>query len=200
MKLYFSPTSPYVRKIRILAIETGLDGQLELIPTNPWEKDDTLRADNPLSKVPTLITDQGLVLYDSPVIAEYLDGLHAGPPRLPVAGEARWRCLRLQALADGILDAALLRFLEQKRPTGQFSAEWDAGQQAAIQRAVDWLEAQVGEWGVFFDLGQIGVCAALGYLDFRFASEPWRPACPALAAWYEEHGAREALLRTRPPA
>lgn len=200
MKLYFSPTSPYVRKIRVLAIETGLAGRIELIQTNPWQKDEALWADNPLSKVPTLITDDGMVLYDSPVIIEYLDGLHDGPPRLPATGQARWRCLRLQALADGILDAAVLRFLEHKRPPEQFSADWDQTQQDAVRRALDWLDAQVGNWDESFDAGQISVACALGYLDFRFGGEPWRPACPVLADWYAQCSQRESLLQTVPVA
>ncbi len=201
MKLYFSPTSPYVRKIRILAIETGIAERIDLIETNPWQKDEALWADNPLSKVPTLITDEGMVLYDSPVIAEYLDGLHAGPPRLPPSGPERWACLRLQALADGVLDAAVSRFLERKRPPGQFYVEWDQSQQSAVRRALDWLEGQAKGWqAADFDLGQISVACALGYLDFRFPEEPWRASYPVLAEWYAHQCRRDPLKQTVPVA
>ena len=198
MKLYYSATSPYVRKVNVCAIELGLDEKLERIFTNPWEKDDKLLADNPLSKVPTLITDDGIVLYDSPVICEYLDTVQGGGVLIPASGTEHWNVLRLQALGDGILDAAVLRFLERKRPNSQQSSEWDSIQQSAIQRALESLESKVNEWKADVTIGQIAVACALGYLDFRFAEDNWRQGQPGLTGWFETFAQRESMQATIP--
>ena len=198
MKLYYSATSPYVRKVNVCAIELGLDEKLERIFTNPWEKDDKLLADNPLSKVPTLITDDGIVLYDSPVICEYLDTVQGGGVLIPASGTEHWNVLRLQALGDGILDAAVLRFLERKRPNFQQSSEWDSIQQSAIQRALEYLESKVNEWKTDVTIGQIAVACALGYLHFRFAEDNWRQGQPGLTGWFETFAQRESMQATIP--
>jgi glutathione S-transferase len=198
MKLYYSATSPYVRKVNVCAIELGLDDKLERIFTNPWEKDDSLLADNPLSKVPTLITDDGMVLYDSPVICEYLDTVYGGQVLIPVSGAKRWNELRLQALGDGILDAAVLRFLERKRSNSQQSSEWDGIQQDAIQRALEYLENKVTEWKTDVTIGQIAVACALGYLDFRFAEDNWRQGQSGLTNWFATFTQRESMQATVP--
>ena len=198
MKLYYSATSPYVRKVNVCAIELGLNEKLERVLTNPWEKDDYLLADNPLSKVPTLITDEGMVLYDSPVICEYLDTVHGERVLIPASGAERWNELRIQALGDGILDAAVLRFLERKRPNSQQSSEWDGIQQSAIQRALDYLESKVNEWKADVTIGQIAVACALGYLDFRFAEDNWRQGQAGLTGWFETFAQRESMQATVP--
>jgi glutathione S-transferase len=116
MKLHFSPRSPYVRKVMACAIVRGLDGEIERVTTKPFDSPPDLLADNPLSKVPTLVTDDGVALFDSPVICEYLDGIGDALRLFPAAGPARWTALKLQALADGILDAGVGRLLEGRLP------------------------------------------------------------------------------------
>ena len=198
MKLYYSATSPYVRKVNVFTIEAGLDDKIENITTNPWVSDANLLADNPLSKVPTLILDDGTVLYDSPVICEYLDSLNTGQKLIPVAGMERWMALRLQALGDGILDAAVMRFLERKRPEVQQSSDWDATQLSAIQRALVYLESNIDDWNKDLTVGQITVGCALGYLDFRFANDSWRDNQPLLAKWYSSFAERTSMQITQP--
>jgi glutathione S-transferase len=198
MKLYYSATSPFVRKVSVFAIEAGLAERLERIPTNPWVADKALLADNPLSKIPALVTDDGLVLYDSRVICEYLDTLHREPRLIPEEGLARWRALRLQALGDGIMDAAVLRFLERKRPPAQQSPDWDLSQELAVSRALDWLETQVADWPPIVTIGEITIGCALGYLDFRFGDEPWRDEHPDLAHWFSDFAARASMQQTLP--
>ena len=132
MKLYYSSTSPYVRKVNIFAIEAGLDAEIQRISTNPWVEDASLLVENPLSKVPTLIMPDGSALYDSPVICEFLDSLNQGKKLFPATGMERWLALRLQALGDGVLDAAVLRFLEHKRAASLQSSEWDSMQHMTI--------------------------------------------------------------------
>lgn len=196
MNLHYSPTSPFVRKVNVLAIELGIDEQMERIMTNPWEPDEVLLGNNPLSKVPTLIADDGMVLYDSPVICEFLDTEFGGNRLVPAAGEARWKALRLQALADGILDAAILRFLERKRELQ--SADWEATQKGAVERALNVMAAEVADWGDAFGIGQIGAAVALGYLDFRFGDEDWRAGHVGLAAWYAGIEQRASMRNTLP--
>jgi len=199
VQLYFSATSPYVRKVRISAQELGFGEKIELIsialtPINPH---DALRSSNPLGKIPTLITDEGEALYDSPVICEYLDALAGGHRLFPAAGPARWRALRRQALADGILDAAvLLRYEEALRPKELRWREWVDGQWLKMRTGLDALEREHLEGA--FDIGAISIACALGYLDFRYASEGWRASRPRLTAWAREIDQRPSLLATVP--
>jgi glutathione S-transferase len=196
MNLYYSLTSPYVRKVNVCAIELGLDDKLERIVTNPWETDESLLEDNPLSKVPTLITDDGIVLYDSPVICEYLDTVYGDQALIPAGGAERWSALRLQALGDGMMDAAVLRFLERKRPAPQQSREWDKMQRITIQRALNYLEDKVSDWKTDVTIGQITVACALGYLDFRFAEDNWRQGQPGLVSWFADFSERTSMQAT----
>lgn len=198
MKLYYSPTSPFVRKVNAFAIEAGLDDQLEWVSTNPWQAEDALITENPLSKIPTLVTDDEQVIYDSRVICEYLDSLHSDNKLIPEKGEARWQALRLQALADGILDAGILRFMEKKRSPEQQSTDWDLMQKSSVERGLDYLENTVSVWGNKFDIGVISVACALGWLDFRFSEEDWRTRRLKLNDWFESFSKRASILKTIP--
>ncbi len=198
MKLRFSPISPYVRKVCVVAHETGLFGRLDLVPTNVWASDTDIGRDNPLGKVPALATDGGEVLYDSPVICEYLDSLHDGARLFPPAGGARWTALRRQALGDGILDAAVLRLLESKRKDTERSASWLERHRTAIERALDALEDEVADFGRAITIGHVAIACALGYLDFRFPADNWRHRRPALTRWHGEFAQRPSMTRTVP--
>lgn len=199
MKLRYSPTSPYVRKVTILALETGLDPRIERIKTNAWDPATDLPDDNPLGKVPCLILDDGRQFYDSPVICELLDSLHHGPKFFPAAGPARWTAIRRQALGDGILDAALQAVIETlRRPTEYTWKGWIDRQKAAITRALDQLESEAGDLGGQFTIGEVTIVAALGYLDFRLATDNWRKGRPKLAAWYAEQEKRPSVSSTVP--
>ena len=201
MKLRYAPTSPYVRKVVVCLQELGLDDRVECVATNVWDPTTDIGETNPLGKVPALTLDDGTVLVDSPLICEYVNELADGP--LLPGGPARWPVLRLQALADGILDAAILRLLEGRRPPELQSADWSARQKRAIDRALDVLEPEAAGWGDDLTLGQIAVGCALGYLDFRFGHEDWRPGRPNLEAWYNGFSARpsmQASIPADPPA
>ncbi|UKJ74613.1 glutathione S-transferase N-terminal domain-containing protein [Azospirillum brasilense] len=199
MKLRWSPTSPYVRKVAMVLIECGLDSAVEKQVTNAWAPDTDLPADNPLGKVPALILDDGSALYDSPVIAEYLDTLHDGPRLFPASGPARWTALRQQALADGICDAAILRRLELQRPDGERSESWADRQRRAVARALDVLEAEAPALDGTLTIGTLSILVALGYLDFRFGHEHWRVGRPELAAWFASASDLDSFRRTAPP-
>jgi len=196
MKLTKSGASPYVRKAAACAIARGIDGKIE-----PWviaSTDPALRPANPLAKVPTLVTDDGLALYDSPVICEYLDSIGDAPKLFPAAGPGRWKALQQQALADGILDASQPRRREVALPQDDGRKEWIALQQGKVARALDALEAEATTLGDLKTIGEITIGCALGYLDFRFAHEPWRPGHPKLAAWYDRVVKLPPLAQTMP--
>lgn len=199
MKLRYSPTSPYVRKVLVTALECGLEDRIERVVTNAWAPDTDLVQDNPLSKVPALVTEGGEVLFDSPVICEYLDSLHGGKKLFPASGGARWNQLRLHALGDGILDAAVqVRIETFIRPEPYRWTGWVERQSAAIIRATDALEQECEAWGDDFLAGQIAVACGLDYVDFRAVVE-WRAGHPRLAAWLDRQLARPSMAATRPP-
>jgi glutathione S-transferase len=198
MKLRYSPTSPYVRKVSVVSLETGLDKRIERIPTNVWAPSTDVATDNPLGKVPALITEGGETLFDSPVICEYLDSLHDGLKLFPPPGGARWTALRRQALGDGILDAGVLRRLESGRPESQQSPPWIARQTAAVRRGLDALEDEAEALGGPITIGHIAIGCALGWLDFRCADDDWRENRPSLARWHETFAQRPSMQETVP--
>ncbi len=197
MKLYYSPTSPYVRKVMACAIDRGLDGRIEKHLSNPHESPADLVADNPLSKVPCLITDDGLSLFGSQLICEYLDSLGEELQLFPAHGAPRWRALKHQSMGDGILDAAVPCRGELGKPREAARDAQIARYKAAISRTVDALEADPPHKHV--DIGSITVACALGYLDFRFADDPWRANHPKLTAWYEAFAQNKGIAQTAPP-
>ena len=198
MRLSHSAASPYVRKVNACAIARGLDGRIERDTTNPHASPPELLRANPLSKVPALLLDDGTALYDSPVICEYLDSLGDAPPLFPPPGPARWAALRQQALADGILDACVPRRREMGLPPDEGRTAFIARQREAVARAVDALEGEAEFFGHLRTIGEVSVGCALGYLDFRFAAEPWRPGHDRLAAWFARVSELPPLARTVP--
>jgi glutathione S-transferase len=202
MKLRYSPTSPYVRKVMVVALETGLAERIERIPTTvaPTKLNDEVARENPLVKVPALTTDDGLVLYDSPVICEYLDTLHDGPKLFPASGQARWLALRQQALGDGILDAAILGRYEILRPKEYQWQDWLDAQMRKVRGALAALEmeAEAGGLGGPLTIGHITIACALGYLDFRYQSEAWRTKHRRLAVWADDVAQRKSVQLTVP--
>lgn len=202
MKLMYSPTSPYVRKVMIIAIERGLDRKIEKAPqaASPVSGNKVLEKANPLGKVPALELDNGTTLFDSPVICEYLDSRHRGAKVFPAAGARRWKALRQQAIGDGLLDAALLaRYEIAMRPEKLRWTEWLDGQKRKIVQSLDLLEKEAKELGGGLTIGQITVACALGYLDFRFGDMNWRKGRPKLAAWYDKFSRRKSMQATIPP-
>ena len=198
MKLLYSPTSPYVRKVLVSAIELGISSSIQLLPTNVWDPSTDIATHNPLGKVPALVTEGDEVLYDSPVIIDYLNSLNQNFELIPASGRARWNALRRQALADGVLDAAILRLLEEKRPENERSDGWISRQQASVNRALDQMETEADGLGQNVNIGTITTGVALGYLDFRFADDNWRAERPALADWFDIFCDRPSMVETIP--
>jgi glutathione S-transferase len=199
MKLFFTPRSPYVRKVRVTLIETGLDKAVEFIQVDLENPIPDLAKNNPLGKVPTLVRDDGMTLFDSPLVCEYLDSLNKGPKLYP-SGEARWSALRQLALADGVLDALMARRHEARKKDGQPSADYMQKQKEKSDRGLATLEREADRLTGPIKIDQIGVACCLGYLDFRFAKEPWRQDHPKLARWFEEFAKRPSMVQTSPPS
>ncbi len=202
MRLYHSATSPYVRKVMVLLIETGQQSDVALVPATgtPLDPGTLPLAQNPLGKVPCLERDDGPALYDSRVICRYLDDragqrLYPDPPRL-------WDTLTLEATADGILDAALLmRYETHVRAADKRSPEWADAQWLKIARTVDAIEARwIAHLKGPLDMGQIALACALSYVDFRHHVRGWRTGHPGLARWHEAFADRDSMVATAPPA
>ena len=203
MKLYHSPASPFVRKALVAAHETGLAERIEIVTValTPVASNSELDAENPLGKIPALILEDGTALFDSPVICEYLDTRHDGPRLFPAVGPERWTALRRQALADGLLDAAILcRYETFLRPAERQWTDWVDGQRAKFRRALDALEGEADSFGDTVDIGAIAAGCAADYLDFRSLDDGWRDTRPRLAGWLEGFVERPSMQATRPAA
>ncbi len=202
MKLFYSAASPYVRKVLVVAHETGLADRIEFLDAaaNPVKRDAAIVRHNPLGKVPTMLVDGETALYDSRVIAEYVDAQHDGQRMFPAEGEARWAALTLQALADGLLDAALLvRYETMMRPKEFVWSDWVDGQMAKIDSAFDEMEKTwAGHLETRLDIGTIAVASAIGYLGLRFADHDWRSGHPRVSAWYDSFCERPSMQATQP--
>lgn len=199
MKLFFSPTSPYVRKVLVLAHEIELVERITVVPVNPFEQSEALVAANPLSKVPTLVLDDGLTLFDSRVICEYLDLRHDGTRFFPPAGASRWKALRTQALADGVIDSAVALRLESLRPEAQRSQPTEERLLGAIRRGTATLADELADLPAQPTIAHIATGCALAYLDLRVAHDPWRERHEGLARWFTAWAARPSMVATAHP-
>lgn len=201
MKLIASLTSPYARKVRIVLAEKKIDCPLEV--DIPWETDSKVPAYNPLGKVPVLELDDGMALYDSRVIVEYLDNVSPVQRLLPDGHRQLILTKRWEALADGIIDAAVAIFLEHKRPASQQSPEWIERQYGKITRGLQALSTDLGErpWchGDGYSLADIAVGCCLAYLTFRFPQISWKQDYPNLDALHQKLEARQSFIDTQPP-
>jgi glutathione S-transferase len=215
LTLHWSPRSPFVRKVMLFAHETGLASRLTLVRsvvamTTPNQ---VLMRDNPLSKIPTLVLGDGSALYDSAVICDYLDTLHAGPRRIPGSGAARWQVLRWQSLGNGLLDALVLWRNERDKPSERQTEAWMSSFQTKLDATLAALEAEApllqstllsghargqDKPEVVMNLGHVSLVCALGYLDFRFSDIDWRSGHPALAGWFAPLALRPSYQATLP--
>ena len=200
-RLRTSLTSPYGRKARAVIIERGLQASVPVDEVDPWSPDTDLGQDNPIGKVPTLILADGTVLMDSPLVCEFLDVTAPGGPALfPQELPGRVAALRWHALADGIIDAAVTRLLDLRRPAELQWENWRTRQATAIERTGAMLEREADALAAApFTIGVLTVVVALDYLDLRFAEFAWRDRYPQLAAWYPAVAGRVCLAETLPP-
>ncbi|XAH22036.1 glutathione S-transferase N-terminal domain-containing protein [Xylophilus sp. GW821-FHT01B05] len=198
MQLKFSPFSPYVRKVMVLAHELGLDARIEKQPVaqSPYEPAADVGRLNPLGKVPVLVTDDGVALFDSTVACEYLSHLAGDEQWFPPPGITRWEALRCNAVAGGLLEAAQLCRMEAARPAGMRYAKWSDAQMRKVVQALDFLEVHLPTQE---DIGAISVACALGWQDLRWPDLGWRDGRPALQAWFGQFAGRASFACTAPP-
>jgi len=205
MKLIGSLTSPFVRKVRIVLAEKRLDYRFEL--EDVWAPGSTILQANPLGKVPCLVMEGGEAVFDSRVIVEYVDTLSPVGKLIPLSGRERVEVRTWEALADGLLDAAILVRLEQTfagRTPEQRSAAWIERQMAKVDASLKAMSLGLGDrpWcaGTHYTLADIAVGCALGYLDFRYPQVDWRQRHANLERLYDKLMQRQTFIDTRPPA
>ena len=196
MKLYYSKTSPYSRKVLVLAYELEIVNSMEVIPVSPFEDPLELLKNNPLCKIPTLVLSNGDSIYDSPVIAEYLQRDFGNKPTLSLESYVSQQ--RLEALADGMMDATFSLVMERRRPEEQCSSFWQRRWEGAILRSIAEFERQyideAGQW----HLGSIAMACALDYLAFRIPENDWKQQHSKTKAWFEDIINKQSMIKTDP--
>lgn len=200
MKLVTSLTSPYGRKARIVLLEKKIPFQLQV--ENPWSPDSTVTEFNPLGKVPVLVLEDGVSVFDSRVIVEYVDTLTPVANLIPRDARSRMMVRGVEALADGMTDAAVAAYLERKRAPDKQDADWIVLQEKSVDRGLGALAEALGEKSLFLGttmtLADIATGCALAYLDLRFAHIPWRETYPNLAALADKLAERASFKDTIP--
>lgn len=204
MKLYWTPASPFVRKVMVAAIELGLDQRIEIRPTywpHNWgfqtvELEPDFMAANPVARIPTLVTDDGVALVESNLICEHLQSLNEAKPLLPKTGTARWQALRVLGIADGALEAMIARRAELLRNGVNQSDEFIGKLRDRIARCLDSLENEIETFNGALSLSQISAGIACSYMDFRYPADEWRKGRARLAAWHETFAKRPSMMKT----
>ena len=207
MKLFWTPASPFVRKVMVAAIELGLDGQIEIHPTywpHEWATqtvafDPDFIAANPIGRIPTLITEDGVALAESNWICGYLDSLLDTPRLFPLSGKAHWQMIRILAIADGAIESMILRRAETLRHPPERSDNFIGKQRERTARCLDELEKAVSSFrNAAVDMRHIATGVACGFMDFRYGPDEWRKSRPQLSHWYEAFSQRLSMTRTQP--
>lgn len=196
MKLRWSPTSPFVRKVVVLMKEKGIEGRIEKEKSNPLSREDREATPSPLGKIPCLVTDDGQSVFDSPVIMEYLDTAFDGPEMLPKSGDARWKVLRRQATADGMIGSMVTCFVESLKKPERQSGGVIAHNKGIVFKGIAAFEQEADDFEGVVDVGTISAAVALSFADQTFPDEDWRADNPALAAWFEEFDKRPSMTET----
>ena len=193
MELWYAPTSPFARKVRVVAHELGIADDIRLVEVDPW-RDARLHELNPLAKVPTLVMDSGEVVWESGVIAERLEALAGAETLFPRSAPQRWLALSLQALADGASTAAGRLFADENRPPPERSDAMTARFRTAIDACLDHFDRN--RLMSSPTIGEISVAVFAGYLDFRWPGLGWRSGRPKLAGWFDAFAQRPSMIRT----
>jgi glutathione S-transferase len=199
MSLYWSSRSPFVRKAMVAAHETGVAAQLETIRVEVavTKLNPEVMAHNPLNKIPTLVLEDGGMLFDSRVICEYFDSLNTGPKLFPTEPSEKWTALRREALGSGIMENGVAGIGERARPEQLQSQPHLAAYRAKIQSALDYLETEAAALSRDrFTIGHLSIGCALGYLDFRYADDDWRKGRTNLTAWHKTFAERASFKQT----
>lgn len=196
MKLRWSPTSPFVRKVVVLLKEKGVEGMVEKEKSNPMSRDDRAATPSPLGKIPCLVTDDGMSIFDSPVIVEYLDTMLDGPDMIPAAGPERWQVLCRQATADGMIESMVTCFVESLKKPERQSGGVIAHNKAIVMNGIAAFEQEAAAFDGVIDAGTIAAAVALSFADQTFPDDDWRADNPKIAAWFAEFDKRPSMTET----
>jgi len=197
MKLFHSTRSPFVRKVVVAAIESGQIDDIEIVPGDPHGVDRSLLQANAISKIPALVTDAGVALPESDLICLYLSERAPSGGLIPATAPERWTTLRRQALADGFMEAAVVRRNEAMRPAGERSQAEVDRLSARMDRCLDEMEAYAEDLTAPRNLAAIATACACGYADFRYPDQDWRSARPRLTSFFDKYDRRGSMQRTR---
>lgn len=200
MRLFLSPTSPFARKVKVALIEKNLLESLEEVRVDPWQSPPELISANPMSQVPTLVTDAGVVLGNSDMIIEWLERVSPNPPLLPGNAEELARVFSVAGLAHGVIESVVYVVIERRKPEAQQGAEMIARRLAGIERVLAVVEERFDASRERFMLDGLNLACALSYVDLREPEFDWRERCPRLAAWHEWAVTRPSLKLSAPPA
>jgi len=192
--LFYSPSSPYVRKVLVHMHELGIVEQYQIESVNPLKDSERIRAHNPLGKIPALVTKEGELIADSRVICNFLVESELGREAAYTDSKAR----TFEAVCDGVMDSAYLYVMETKRPDSEQSELWKQRRIDAIETALDYLESNAEHFTNQDDcsFSEVALGCALGYLDFRFSDIAWRDSCKNLASWFAEFSQRPSMTAT----
>ncbi|PPR12121.1 MAG: putative GST-like protein YibF [Alphaproteobacteria bacterium MarineAlpha11_Bin1] len=196
MKLRWSPTSPFVRKVIVFMKEKGIEDAVEKEKSNPLSREDRAATPSPLGQIPCLITDDGLSIYDSPVILEFLDVECSGPEMLPRDGKDRWTILIRQALADGMIGSMVVCFVESLKKPERQSPSIMAHNKNIVFKGISELEKDISGFAGNIDVGTISVAVALAFADQTFPDDDWRADCQSLAEWFDEFNQRPSMTES----
>jgi glutathione S-transferase len=198
MKCYMTGNSPYARKIRVAAIESGLGDEVEWVTLTREERAELVPAMNPLGKVPVAVLESGQVLLDSPVICAYVDSLNKGPKLIPESGDERWAVLTLEALGDGLGEAVIGVSQEAQKPEDKRTQGVVDRQAGKANSGLAALDKQAGDFNEPPLMGEISVACALGYMEYRDVVPGWRETYPALSGWYANILKRQSFILSTP--
>jgi glutathione S-transferase len=198
MKCYMTGNSPYARKIRVAAIESGLGDEVEWVTLTREERAELVPAMNPLGKVPVAVLESGQVLLDSPVICAYVDSLNKGPKLIPESGDERWAVLTLEALGDGLGEAVIGVSQEAQKPDDKRIQGVVDRQAGKANSGLAALDKQAGDFNEPPLMGEISVACALGYMEYRDVVPGWRETYPALSGWYANILKRQSFILSAP--
>lgn len=198
MKCYMTGNSPYARKIRVAAIESGLSDEVEWVTLTREERAELVPAMNPLGKVPVAVLESGQVLLDSPVICAYVDSLNKGPKLIPESGDERWAVLTLEALGDGLGEAVIGVSQEAQKPDDKRTQGVVDRQAGKANSGLAALDKQAGDFNEPPLMGEISVACALGYMEYRDVVPGWRETYPALSGWYANILKRQSFILSTP--
>ena len=198
MKLFYTPTSPYARKVRIVALEKGLQDKISEVIAPPSDNPPELQKTNPLGAIPALLLENGESIYDSMVIGAYLDSLSKDNPLYPSSGIEKFRAMRAEALANGVMESGVAIVYERRRTDTGVSQKIVDKHLKAIDRCLPVMESESANFGKDIDIRQIAFGAALGYIAFRLPEVNWPAKAPKLAKWYEAFSQRPSIKATEP--